>query len=132
MGCVNAVSTESFNRNEKKFTAMKNDDKEWTRSIILKILWWHLLDECRGNLRKICLVCWLPAEVRQKLTERKYEWNLSMQFFKFFLHIFHYLHQLVNKRMILSMQLYVWKEWRWKEKRKIKYRANKTMKEEIK
>jgi hypothetical protein len=38
MKYVNAESTDSFNRNEKKFTVMKNDGAEGKRLIILNVL----------------------------------------------------------------------------------------------
>ena len=79
MKCVNAESTDSFYRNEKKFMAMKNDDTEWARSIILKVLRWHLLEECREIYVRFVLFDDFQQRFDTKLTEREYEWNLSMQ-----------------------------------------------------
>jgi len=71
MKCANAESTDSFYRNEKKFTGMKNDDIEWARSIILKVLGWHLLEECREIYEKFVLFADFQQRFDTKLMERK-------------------------------------------------------------
>jgi hypothetical protein len=62
-----------FKRNEKKFTAMKNDDREREKSIILKVLRWHLLEECREIYERFVLFADFLQRFDMKITEGIYE-----------------------------------------------------------
>jgi hypothetical protein len=58
---------------------MKNDDTEWARSIILKVLWWNFLEECREIYQRFVLFADFQQRCDMKPKERNYEWNLSLQ-----------------------------------------------------
>lgn len=76
---VEAEWTDFFNKNEKKYAAMKNDGTEGARTIILKVFWWHLLEKSRDIYERFVLFADFQHRFDMKLTERKYEWNLSLQ-----------------------------------------------------